>query len=707
MSKSTSVERPYYHYDPLTGTTSDAIMKKGVAISAVDILPSELPRESSKHFGEALLPLLSSVLDPSSSAIAPELAAATVAQNGALEENFRYIDQLKNEVLVGAKNWVNQKSPKRSDSEKEGRFVDGKSLMLVLDGHLFDSGLLNDVLDIFEAHNCGVEIADIVVGGKALGSTENRPSHAVLRAFCLNPNGPAAALREAAAKAESLAPLLPKAEATCSVIAPSQDDDEQPAPSESTSDTPSASASPYNVQKDWSGKKNVLLLGSGRVASSFSEYTGRSNDTVVVVAGMVESEVLSVCSEASHSEPHVFDVAAETERDRLRSLVERADVVVSLLPAPLHSMVGELCIASGTDMVTASYVSPAVASLAGRAETAGITILNEIGLDPGMDHMSAMRIIDGVKDRGGRVTEFSSVCGGLPAPEAAGNPLMYKFSWSPMGVLTASQNSATFLKDGQVVEIAGPELLNSASDVLSFPAMNLECLPNRDSLAYRTVYGIEDADTVFRGTLRFKGFGEVMYGAKKLGLLEDAEEGEGGGETWTEVVENLLAENGVESVEEFYEVKCGGSGGGGGRKLEGLLTWLGMLDKENPLPLSDRSSRLKSLCSLLEGRLAYEEGERDMVLMAHTVVAEFPDGTVEEHTSTMQLYGDERFTAMAKTVGVTAAVGCEMVLSGHVQEKGVLTPVSKNIYGRALEMLEREGLVFEETCVVRRKKERK
>jgi alpha-aminoadipic semialdehyde synthase len=679
MSKSTSIEKPYYHYDPLTDSTTDEVMKEGIAILAVDILPSELPRESSKHFGDALVGLLPSVLDPSSEGIAPELEGATIARNGDLVDSFKYIDQLKKDVLMGAKGHVNQKSPKRKEFEAATKLADDKSLMLVLDGHLFDSGLLTNIMDLFEANNCGVEINNIDVGGKTIDGF-NRPTHAVLRVFCLNPQGDLSALKSVADKAANLVEVMPAAAASVRVIEPVSEGTVTSVTSEE--------------------QKNILLLGSGRVANPFSDYLGANNDgRKIVVAGAVADEVASVRSEAKHSEGHVFDLGAESERGRLNDLVSKADVVVSLLPAPLHPMVGELCINNQKNMVTASYVSPGIKALHDRAVEAGICILNEVGLDPGMDHMSAMRIMDDVRERGGSIKSFSSVCGGLPAPEAANNPLMYKFSWSPMGVLTASSNNARYLKGGEVVEIDGSELLNNANDIFSFPTMNLECLANRDSLGYREIYGIESAEDVFRGTLRFKGFSEIMYGVKKLGLMDDVVDDSA---TWAEVVADLLKAKGCANLKEFYVKECGGTEAAG-IKLEACLQWLDMMDASGASKASGES-RIKSLCDLLENRLTFGDHERDMVLMAHDFKAEFPDGRLEHHVSTMQLYGDDRYTAMGKTVGVTCAIGTEMVLDGWIKEKGVLTPMTKNIYEKGLELLEEQGLIFDESCTVSYKK---
>jgi len=174
-------------------------------------------------------------------------------------------------------------------------------------------------------------------------------------------------------------------------------------------------------------EQNVLLLGAGKVASSFAEYVGRSKSTTVTVASQFEHEAMSVAKNAIRGKAVTCDLMAST--DQLHSLIQEADIVVSLLPAQMHPMVAKECIQCKTDLVTASYESEEMRALRGISEEAGITILNEVGLDPGIDHMSSMKIIDDIHSRDGEVQLFSSVCGGLPAPEAANNPLLYKFSW--------------------------------------------------------------------------------------------------------------------------------------------------------------------------------------------------------------------------------------------------------------------------------------
>jgi len=649
LEKSTSVEKPYFNYDPRTDEVTDKIRSEGIAVMGVDILPSELPREASKHFGDALLPLLPEILGANGSAegggVGVELTNSCITAHGELMDNFRYIEQLKSSAFK-----EQSLRSLRSVPEAEER-----GLVVELDGHLFDSGLINSVLDLMEASACEVEIINMSVRG-----TEGR-SHAVLRVT-------GDKKEEVVNKVRDLVPLLPTAEATCSIHGGSR----------------------QAVVTDMS-QKRVLVLGAGRVANSFAEYIGRGDDRKVVVAGNVDSEVRSVAAEAKHGEGVCFDVTSD--KARLEGLVKESDVVVSLLPAPFHGMVGDLCINNGVNMVTASYVSPAVRELEQRCLDAGLSILNEVGLDPGMDHMSAMKIMDDVKERGGMIKHFSSVCGGLPAPEAATNPLMYKFSWSPMGVMTASQNSAVYLREGEVVKVEGSELLNSAEDLHAFPTMNLECLPNRDSLIYRDLYDIQEADTVFRGTIRFKGFSQLMYGIKKLGLLEDAP---CDSDNWAGVVQGMLAKGGAASVEEFVAKHCPKSDA---QSIADCLNWLGMNGAD--LKVAHPGSAIKSFCALLESRLLFEGDERDMVLMHHDIRAEFPDGTIEKHRSNLQVYGEvAKMSAMCKTVGYTAAIGAEMILRGDIVDKGILTPMDKSIYGKGLELLEEEGLVFDETCEV-------
>jgi len=316
-------------------------------------------------------------------------------------------------------------------------------------------------------------------------------------------------------------------------------------------------------------------------------------------------------------------------------------------------------------------------------------ILNEVGLDPGMDHMSAMKIIDDIHSRGGEVTSFSSVCGGLPAPEAANNPLLYKFSWNPMGVIRASQNDAAYRRDGKVIMVNGADLLASSEPFYAWQSLNLECLPNRDSLNYGEKYGIQSANTIFRGTLRYQGFSALLHVFTKMGLFSDRETG---ATTWNDTIQNLQAKRGSRDQRSFI-LSCAGDDEDLASRVHKCMLWLGL----KSAPVSDPSSVVKSFCGLLEKRLQYGDNERDMVLMHHDINASFDDGSAEIHSCSLQLFGDDKMTAMCKTVGYTAAIGAKLILEGDIASKGLLLPTTRDVYIPALDLLKKECVIFEDS----------
>ncbi len=277
-----------------------------------------------------------------------------------------------------------------------------------------------------------------------------------------------------------------------------------PAATTPSSDPPASPATQYNnlgksippaqlhVSSGPSARR-VLVLGSGFVSGPVVEYltdpaVKRSRDNFVTVGSLDLPQAQKLCANNAAARPISFNAS---DQAALEAAVKNSDLVISMLPATAHLPVARACIEFKKNMVTASYISPDMRKLHVAAARAGVTILNEVGLDPGIDHMSAMSIIDKVKDMGGRVLTFESMCGGLPAPEAADNPLGYKFSWSPRGVLLAAQNAAVFRKAGKTVSIEGADLLRSAAPVSIMPALNLEHLPNRNSLQYEKVYGLD------------------------------------------------------------------------------------------------------------------------------------------------------------------------------------------------------------------------
>lgn len=251
--------------------------------------------------------------------------------------------------------------------------------------------------------------------------------------------------------------------------------------------------------------KRIVLLGAGRVAQPVLKLFSSHENVHITVASDNETQARALMSCVHSSKTTYRQLIMPRDNDKLDTLVKDSDVVISLLPATMHIPIAQAAIANKRHLVTASYVSKDMRDLHDEAMKAGVVLMNEVGLDPGIDHMLIMKAVDSIHSRGGFVEELVSLCGGLPDPVAADNPLRYKFSWSPRGVLNASGNSARHLLNGVIENIAGKDLLKSAKPSSRFPTMRLEAYPNRDSLEYREFYNIPQVKTLCRGTLRYEG----------------------------------------------------------------------------------------------------------------------------------------------------------------------------------------------------------
>uniref|UniRef100_A0A3P8TIN7 Alpha-aminoadipic semialdehyde synthase, mitochondrial n=1 Tax=Amphiprion percula TaxID=161767 RepID=A0A3P8TIN7_AMPPE len=441
------------------------------------------------------------------------------------------------------------------------------------------------------------------------------------------------------------------------------------------------------------GMKRVLLLGSGYVSGPVVEYLTRDERTQVTVASVVLKQAEELAAKYPNTIPITLDVSSQ--EGHLDSLVKDHDLVISMLPYSFHPLVAKHCIKRKVNMVTASYLSPAMKELQSSAEEAGITIVNEMGLDPGIDHMLAMECIDHAKADGCIVESYTSFCGGLPAPECSDNPLRYKFSWSPYGVLLNTISPAIFLKDNQVVSVPpGGSLMDSTTPMDFFPGFNLEGFPNRDSTKYSEPYGIETAHTLIRGTLRFKGFSKAMSGFVKLGLINSEPspilQSTSAPISWKELLCQQMGLSSSISHDAFEEAIFERIGQDDFRM--DTLRWFGMLSDES-VPHAD--SILAALAKHLEAKLSFDKGERDMIVMRNDVGIRHPTGELETKHISLVVYGDPSgFSAMAKTVGYPAAIAARMVLDGDISTKGLVVPMTKEVYGLALARLREEGLHF-------------
>uniref|UniRef100_A0A673N5F1 Alpha-aminoadipic semialdehyde synthase, mitochondrial n=1 Tax=Sinocyclocheilus rhinocerous TaxID=307959 RepID=A0A673N5F1_9TELE len=439
------------------------------------------------------------------------------------------------------------------------------------------------------------------------------------------------------------------------------------------------------------GMKRVLLLGSGYVSGPVIEYLTRDAGTQVTVA----SNLLNQAEDMAAKYPNTIAVMLDITRQEghLESLIKDHDIVISMLPYTFHPQVAKQCIKMKVNMVTASYLSPAMKELQKSAEDAGITIVNEMGLDPGIDHMLAMECIDQAKADGCTVESYSSFCGGLPAPECSDNPLRYKFSWSPYGVLLNTISPAIYLKDNQVISVPpGGALLDVTKPMDFIPGFNLEGFPNRDSTKYAEPYGIESAHTLIRGTLRFRGFSSAMSGFVKLGLI-NTEPCPLLGHTaspvsWKELLCKQIGLSTSVSSSVFEDAIYERIGRDDFRMQS--LRWLGLLSEE---PVPHAETILAAVAKHLEAKLSFAKGERDMVVMRNDVGIRHPTGELETKHISLVVYGDPNgYSAMAKTVGYPAAIAVRMVLSGELTTKGLVVPMTKNIYSPVLKRLQEEGL---------------
>ncbi|XP_029910291.1 alpha-aminoadipic semialdehyde synthase, mitochondrial isoform X1 [Myripristis murdjan] len=441
------------------------------------------------------------------------------------------------------------------------------------------------------------------------------------------------------------------------------------------------------------GMKRVLLLGSGYVSEPVIEYLTRDEGTQVTVASVILKQAEELAAKYPNTIPIMLDVSSQ--EGHLDSLIKEHELVISMLPYSFHPLIAKHCINRKVNMVTASYLSPDMKQLQHSAEQAGITIVNEMGLDPGIDHMLAMECIDQAKADGCTVESYSSFCGGLPAPECSDNPLRYKFSWSPYGVLLNTISPAVFLRNGQVESIpAGGSLMDSAAAMDFLPGFSLEGFPNRDSTKYAEPYGIQTAHTLIRGTLRFKGFTKACSGFVQLGLIDAQPCGllqqSSAAVSWKQLLCRQMGLPDSVSQDAFEQAVYERVGKDDFRMDS--LRWLEMLGEE-AVPRAD--SVLAALAKHLEAKLTFESGERDMIIMRNDVGLRHPTGELETKHISLVVYGDNGgFSAMAKTVGYPAAIAARMLLDGEISTKGLVVPMTRDVYGPALRRLKDEGLQF-------------
>ena len=433
--------------------------------------------------------------------------------------------------------------------------------------------------------------------------------------------------------------------------------------------------------------KNVLILGAGSVAPPLVKYLSGQPEIRLFIADRFFNKAKSLAAGSSNAKALGLDIR---DKEKTRALISEADIVISILPYTFHPEIASYCTDLRTDMLTASYASDSIKKLDLQAKRKGVLLLNEMGLDPGIDHMEAMRIIDDVKRKNGTVTSFISFCGGIPAPEANTNPFGYKFSWSPLGVLLAGKNQAQYLFNNKKICIPPENLFQNPLLIHIQGLEELEGYPNRDSLPYIDLYKIHSTKTMLRGTLRYKGWCSFMHQAGRSGLLDEKSE------NWKKInTPDFLRK--ITGVMGKKDIK---SGLASHLKLEKdslfiqCLGWLGFFNKE-ALPLKE-GSPLEVLGAMMEEKMRYQKNERDMIILQHKLTVEYKDENSQEIVSTLLDFGiPGGDSAMSKTVGLPLAIAAKNILNGNIKITGVQIPVIPEIYKPVLSELKELGIEFE------------
>jgi len=430
--------------------------------------------------------------------------------------------------------------------------------------------------------------------------------------------------------------------------------------------------------------KKVLILGAGMVAGPIIKFLLHKG-FYVTVASNTQDRALELINNSPKGEAVYWEAEDENKLDEL---ISNHDLTVSLLPYAFHVMVAEKCINHKKNMVTTSYVKPEMQALDQKAKDAGVIILNECGLDPGIDHMSAKRIIDTVHGFNGEIVEFYSICGALPAPEVShDNPFRYKFSWSPKGVVMASNNEARFLQKGKIINVQGKDIFKNPFIIDVSDIEELEVYPNRDSVPYIDIYEIPETQTMYRGTFRYKGWCEALDALKTLNLTSQ-DKHDFTDFTYAQMTAMFANTEHTpelkDKVASILKVKKDST-------AIKALDFLGMFDDK---PMNRKNdSAFEIVSDLMIEKMMLEKGERDMTVLKHVFRARYPDGREEVITSKLVDFGEpDGETSIARTVALPAACAVKMILEDEIQIKGIHIPVKPDIYIPIMQELEQMGI---------------
>ncbi|MFT7350853.1 MAG: saccharopine dehydrogenase-like NADP-dependent oxidoreductase [Flavobacterium sp.] len=441
--------------------------------------------------------------------------------------------------------------------------------------------------------------------------------------------------------------------------------------------------------------RKILIIGAGRSASSLIKYLIEKSVSENLFITIGDLSVDSAQQKIGNN-PNAKAIELDINNNNQRQIeIQNADIVISMLPANLHIEIAKDCIAFNKHMVTASYISEEMQTLNVQAKEKNLIFMNEVGLDPGIDHMSAMKVIDEIREKGGKMILFESFCGGLVAPESDSNLWNYKFTWAPRNVVLAGQGgTAKFIQEGKDKYIPYQKLFRRTEFLHVEGFGRFEAYANRDSLKYRKVYGLEDALTLYRGTIRRVGFSKAWNMFVQLGMTDDSFKMENSENmSYRDFINSFLPYHPTDSVEIKTRMALG---------LEqddimwDKLVELDLFNKNKLIGIKN-ASPAEILQKILTDSWTLEPKDKDMIVMYHKFGYEL-NGKRHQIDSKMVCLGDDQiYTAMAKTVGLPVAMAALQILNGNIKTPGVQLPIAKEVYLPILKELETFGINFKET----------
>lgn len=440
--------------------------------------------------------------------------------------------------------------------------------------------------------------------------------------------------------------------------------------------------------------RSILIIGAGRSASSLIRYLLSKSETEnlhLIVADLS----LALAEKKTQKHPNATPIALDIFNTPARkAAIEKASIVISMLPAHLHLEIAKDCLEFKKHLVTASYISDAMQALDEEAKKNNLIFMNEIGLDPGIDHMSAMKVIDEIRTKGGKMLLFESFCGGLVAPESDNNLWNYKFTWAPRNVVLAGQGGAAkFIQEGTYKYIPYGTLFRRTEFLEVEDYGKFEAYSNRDSLKYRSIYGLDDILTLYRGTIRRVGYSKAWNMFVQLGMTDDSYIMEGSENmSYREYVNSFLPYHPTDSVEIKMRLIL--------KIDQDDIMWDKLLeldlfnpDKKVNLPHATPAQILEKI---LSDSWTLEPNDKDMIVMYHKFGYEI-NGEKKQIDSKMVCIGDDQtYTAMAKTVGLPVAMATLLILNKKITTPGVQLPIKEEVYQPILKELEEYGVVFNE-----------